>query len=407
MVASKAIKDDDSGLIQTKNPDVRLLPSAVIYGANASGKTNLVKAFRFMRHAIHYSHSKGDPNGGVPRIHFKLGEGFEAKSSKFDVDFLVNGVRHHYGFTANNDRFLSEWLYSFSSNRSVKLFERKLDKFYPSESGRLKGRNKTIFALTRPNSLYLSTAVQNNHEQLSAVARYLNKAITFNVIFGDSVSIRPDEGDESFDPRIIKFLGAVGTGIVDSRFSETKIPESVRNINNKIRTMINQERPEGAPSLDEMPEKVREVKYGHRGEKRKVFFLDEDEQSAGTKRLVPLLMTAFEALDSGSLVIVDELEANLHTHAAEAVLELFSSKKTNPKGAQLIATTHDTNLLKADFLRRDQIWFTKKDSEGATEIYPLTDFRSRKDDNIAKGYLQGRYDAVPDMDDITDLLTVS
>ena len=128
-----------------------------------------------------------------------------------------------------------------------------------------------------------------------------------------------------------------------------------------------------------------------------------ERESAGTRRLLIVLDLAFRALDEGAPLFIDELNASLHTQAAEVVLNLFCSRETNPKGAQLIATTHDTNLLASSALRRDEVWFTEKDTEGATHLYPLTDIRTRKGDNIEKGYLQGRYGAVPFDDPISAL----
>ena len=133
-------------------------------------------------------------------------------------------------------------------------------------------------------------------------------------------------------------------------------------------------------------------------------FLKYSEESEGTRRLVDLLPAVYRALDVGSVLVVDELDASLHTRACELLLALFSSHVTNPKGAQMIATTHDTNLLHSSLLRRDQIWLTEKDHEGATHLYPLTDIRTRKTDNIARGYLQGRYGAIPFAGNVGDLL---
>ena len=128
-------------------------------------------------------------------------------------------------------------------------------------------------------------------------------------------------------------------------------------------------------------------------------------ESAGTLRLLMVLSLVFRALDDGAPVVIDELDASLHTLASEAVVLLFCSKKTNPKGAQLIATTHDTNLLDSQMLRRDQVWFTEKDAYGATLLFPLTEIRTRSSDNLEKGYLQGRYGAIPVTDPISALGT--
>jgi AAA15 family ATPase/GTPase len=124
----------------------------------------------------------------------------------------------------------------------------------------------------------------------------------------------------------------------------------------------------------------------------------------GTQRLLRLLVPLFKALDTGSAMVLDELDASLHTQACELVTALFSSPRTNPKKAQILATTHDTNLLRSAYLRRDQVWLAEKDAKGATHLYPLTDFRTRKGDKLARGYLQGRYGAIPFAGSPSDIL---
>ena len=135
-----------------------------------------------------------------------------------------------------------------------------------------------------------------------------------------------------------------------------------------------------------------------------VVHFDLDFESAGTRRLLIILGQTFRAIDEGLPIFIDELDASLHTYASEAILRLFCSPEVNQNGAQLIATTHDTNLMKSNVLRRDQLWFADKDIEGGTEIFPLTDIRTRKGDNVELGYLQGRYGAVPSDDPVSALL---
>jgi AAA15 family ATPase/GTPase len=146
------------------------------------------------------------------------------------------------------------------------------------------------------------------------------------------------------------------------------------------------------------------LQIGHQGEDGEPIYFDLPQESEGTRRLIRLLLPVFKVLDAGTAMAVDELDASLHTQACELVIALFSSRQTNPKGAQLIATTHDTNLLRSSHLRRDQVWLTEKDSRGATHLYPLTDFRTRKGDNLARGYLQGRYGAIPFSGQPSDIL---
>ena len=137
------------------------------------------------------------------------------------------------------------------------------------------------------------------------------------------------------------------------------------------------------------------IELAHRGRDGRAVYLDMDRESSGTRRLLVILNRVFGALDGGHPVFIDGLDAGLHPHAGEAVLRLFCCPRSNRNGAQLVATTHDTHLMKSPVLRRDQVWFTEKNPDGATELYPLTDLRTRKGDNLELGYLQGRYGAVP------------
>jgi hypothetical protein len=144
-----------------------------------------------------------------------------------------------------------------------------------------------------------------------------------------------------------------------------------------------------------MDEKAAHLQLAHQGADGRAVYFDLQQESDGTRRLLRLMIPAFRALDAGAIMAVDELDSSLHTRACELVVALFSNSVTNPKGAQLIATTHDTNLLVSSHLRRDQVWLAEKDPEGATHVYPLTDFRTRKSDNLERGYLEGRYGAIP------------
>ena len=358
-LTASSLKDPAQGLIDCPSaPSGSVLPAALIYGANASGKTNLVDSIRVMKKMVLSSHRKEVPGGGVPlRRPFALDPANPPSPTGFDVDFVLGGVRHHYGFEASDEAFLSEWLYAFPKGHRRMLFEREGDVFHFGRA--LGGQNKTIAALVRPNSLYVSAAAQNGHKHLSGVFAYFRsiRGVVGMDIPGEAASSYFVE--EEPDARVIEFLAKIGTGIIDYRRKESAI------------------------------------ELGHCGHDGRPVFLSVDRESAGTRRLLVVLDFVFRALDKGVPFCVDELDASLHTHASEAVLELFCSRDTNPKGAQLIATTHDAELMRSGVLRRDQLWFTDKDADGATRLYPLTDIRTRSGDDFAKGYLQGRYGAVP------------
>jgi len=189
--------------------------------------------------------------------------------------------------------------------------------------------------------------------------------------------------DKKIDPLVLKILTAMDVGIVDLRIIQNEIGA------------IETEKSERVVDSTKTPTKNRVLQLGHARQDGELEFFDLEAESSGTLRLLSFLAIAFKALDTGAVVIIDHIDSSLHTLACKLLLGLFDSPITNPNGAQLIATTHDTIFLKPDMLRRDQIWFTEKDDAGATQLYPLTDIRTRKGDNIEKGYLQGRFGAVP------------
>ncbi|MDE0006671.1 MAG: AAA family ATPase [Gammaproteobacteria bacterium] len=182
----------------------------------------------------------------------------------------------------------------------------------------------------------------------------------------------------------MEFLGRADTGVVDYRQRVIELSDTDKELMGKLSQL----------GVQTPPEKVPLIELAHRGPQGDVY-LELERESAGTRRLLVVLSQLFDALDSGMPLVVDELDVSLHTQASLALVELFCSPRTNPNGAQLIATVHDTNLLDAPILRRDQIWFAEKSTEGATVVYPLTDIRTRKGDNLERGYLQERYGATP------------
>ena len=397
-LTASSLKDPTGGLIDyPPAPSGSVLPALLIYGANASGKSNLVDSIRIMREMVLGSHRKGEPGGGVQaRRPFALDPASPLNPTRFDVDFVIDGVRHHYGFEASDEAFLSEWLYAFPKGYRRTLFEREGDDF---DFGRaLGGQNRTIATLVRPNSLYVSAAAQNGHERLSSVFAYFQSIRGFGGMAIPGPAASSFFVDDEPDDRVIDFLIKIGTGIIEYRRNEYQLPEEYRAFQREVAAAAH--RVLKTPLSSEGDEDGKEVaiELGHRGHDGKSVFLSLDRESAGTRRLLVVLGFVFQALDEGMPICVDELDSSLHTQASEAVLALFCSRETNPNGAQLIATTHDSELMRSPVLRRDQLWFTDKDDRGATRLYPLTDIRTRRGDDFAKGYLQGRFGAAPSND---------
>ena len=281
----------------------------------------------------------------------------------------------------------------FPSRNDELLFEREGDTF---NFGRgLKGQNNNIAGLTRPNSLYVSAAAQNSHEQLSRIFGFFRSVLGLRGVAVHSEMASEQLTKRALDNRVIDFLKKINTGVIDYRRKETIFPQEVRAATQEMFAVMKRGLGPRADFEKDLGDKHVTIELAHHGRDGEPVYLELDRESAGTRRLLLVLNLAYKALDAGRAFCVDEFDASLHTQASEAVLKLFCSPETNPKGAQLIATTHDTNLMKSPVLRRDQVWLTEKDTEGATRLYPLTDYRTRKGDNIERGYLQGRYGAVP------------
>lgn len=391
---ASSLRDREGGLIDfPPAPSGAIMPAVVVYGANASGKSNLIDAMQTMRLAVLGSHSRGEPGGGVSRQPFRLDPSSPGVPTRFDIDFVIDGTRHHYGFEATDKAYVSEWLYTFPKSHRRIAFIRDGEEFGFGRA--LKGQNSSVAKMTRPNSLFVSAAAQNGHEQLSTVYSYFRSISVVQTIAVAGMAASEQLADEEPDRRLFEFLEKAGTGVVDYRRKETDVPEVVQTVVKEMSALIKEHLKPQFEFEPDVGSKQISIELAHRGTDGNPIYFDLDRESAGTRRLLVVLGKAFRALDGGLPLLVDEIDASLHTQASEAVLRLFCSRDVNPRGAQLLATTHDTNLMKSPALRRDQLWFTQKNSDGATEVYPLSDYRTRRSDNLERGYLQGRYGAVP------------
>ena len=361
----------DAHVLRVDGLGEAIVPVVGIYGANASGKSNVLAALGFLRGAVVESQRQWDVED-TPHDPFRLSRKVN-EPSLYEVDVVVDGVRFRYGFQLSASRVEEEWLFAWPHGRKAMWFEREGDRF---EFGKtLHGENEVIRNLTRPNSLFLSAAAQNNHPALSPIVRYF-AAWLFSGLGGGAMLGRGHDMTlfEQLDAlstsgertSLLHLLQAADTGILDVRVD---------------------------PGL------VRRVELRHRSAEEDHSWLPLLMESAGTIALLALAPDIIHVLRTGGLLCVDELEASLHPSLALSVVRLFNDPEHNRRNAQLVFTTHDTNLLGTTVgepvLRRDQIWFTEKDDGGGTHLYPLTDFHPRKEENLERGYLQGRYGAVP------------
>ncbi len=377
--------------------DQRLLSVAALYGANASGKSNVLSALAFMRNAILWSHRAWGPDEGVPRDPFAWGPK-RNEPSLYEVQLIVKGSRYEYGFCASDDCFLEEWLYAWPKGKKQVWLEREDQKFRFGEH--LKGENHIIKKATRRNALFISAAAQHDHRQITPIFSAFRSIQTVNVHSrgGHHPKIRAanptltrlyDEGflspdvmplltsersAQSFLERFRTFLRNADVGVVD------------------VRTSAGQSDDLHGRSTPHSFELQHQCGFDEA-------WLPLREESRGTQTLFRTAARMLFILQAGGVLLVDELEASLHPSLARIIVRQFNDPSTNPHDAQLIFTTHDTNLVGTTtgepVLRRDQIWFTEKDDEGATVLYPMTDYKPRKAENLERGYLQGRYGAIP------------
>ncbi|WP_417260633.1 AAA family ATPase [Celeribacter sp.] len=371
-----------------------VLPCAIIYGANASGKSNILDAFMHMKFLVQVSHQEKVRNKGISFSPYLLDPAYAEKPTEFEVSFLRDKVRYDYGFSHDAEAVVSEWLYAYPEGRRRKLFERD-GKNIDFGSG-MRGAKKILATFLTKTSLFLSVASQNSHEELGAVSNFFEDIFSLNRISVASTIINQSFSNGEVDLRAIKFLEAIGSGVCDFRVDANDIPEEQKKVVGEVvKILAAYQGLEPSQELPEIDDKEYEVRLGHRSKDGASIYFAGKQESAGTRRLLLMMNYIFKVLDEGDIAVIDEIDASLHTFAVEAILMLFVDPRINMKGAQLIATTHDTNLLNTSNLRRDEIWFAEKNITGESEYFALSEIKARREEAIEKSYLQGRYGATP------------
>lgn len=376
---------------------VRLLPTAGVFGANASGKSNLLRAISEMRSHILHSFRSGDPAGGMPRTPFRLDPASSGAPSRFEIDLVLDGVRHEYGFVVDDDGVREEWAFRYPRGRAALLFRRDGDDVALGEHNRAKGR--AVIEVLRPNALMLSAAAAANHPDLLPLSQWFTR----NLLLADAASrsyrwafttemLREDRHRD----QIMALLHAADLGITKAQLRELD-PQTLDRFHRAMRILQGREdEPEGADPDGYILDTG--VVLSHRGTGGDVDF-DSAEESLGTLVWLGLAGPLVDALARGRAILIDEIEASLHPALVTRLVELFQDPETNPRGAQLIFNSHEVSLLgdsaSERVLGRDQVWFTEKNHDGATRLYPLADLSPRRDEAIGRRYLSGRYGAVP------------
>jgi uncharacterized protein len=374
---------------------IDVLPVAGLFGANASGKTNLLRIMSDLRGFVVHSFRRGNPGGGMPARPFLLGDDEDGSPTTYEVDVVLGGVLHKYRLKIDGERVLEESAHSFPRGRSLLLFERTGDDVRLGATQR--GRGRAVMEILRPNALFLSTAAATNHPLLIGLFEWFQRNLLFADVQSRSVRQALTAGmleQDDLRERVLELLREADLGITGAKKRELD-PEIKERVVRALNVLHGEE--EGEEAVEEIEFDDFEVRLLHRSSGGDVELNPVDE-SRGTLIWFGMVGPVIEALQKGSLLLADELDASLHPTLVGALISLFQSKQSNPRRAQLIFNAHDATVMGDSAthpLGRDQIWFTEKNEDGGTRLYPLSDLDPRKGEAVGRRYLAGRYGATP------------
>jgi AAA15 family ATPase/GTPase len=367
-----------------------LLRSAVLYGANASGKSNVLKALDNLKDLVITS-SQNIPGQKIRFLPFKLDEKCLSKPSKFNINFVQGGIRYNYKVSFTSEKVVDESLHYYPKGAEATLFERYDTINYKFTID--KSKQKGMAERTLENVFYLSNSAQQNYDKTLAPFKWFSNVLD---VIGPTErldkygTVKLMDKDEKFKNIVLRALVVADLGISDLHSSIKEIPpDDFLNLPEDLKALIDTSN----KKIDSVNHIV--LKFFHNGFDEKHNKIDVqfdiDEESDGTQRLFSL-----NSLKNGNILVIDELDSKLHPFLCEYLIGMFNNPEINTSNSQLVFTTHNSTFLDQDIFRRDQIWFTEKDAEfGNTNLFSLLEFKQRRDANIEKGYLAGRYGAVP------------
>lgn len=402
LIASNYDKDtrEHENIVNNEAFGLRLLKSAVIYGANASGKSKLLDAFAFMRFFVINSSKESQKGETIEVEPFRLSTETENEPSEFEIIFIHQNVLFRYGFEVTTERIVSEWLYHKPKTKEVELFYREGSTFNTHGRSFTKGNTVVKEGLVRDNALLISVAAQFNENTAINVLDWFKRLKTIsglNESGYQGFTMGRAETSE-YKNRILELLKAADLGIQDIKMQKLDVESLPKDLPKELRDkLIKEIKEDNAEFFSDVS--VIHRKYDDKKNAISLeFFSLEDDESSGTRKFFALTGPILDVIENGYTLVVDELDSKLHPNLVCKIVSLFNSKEINKKNAQLIFNTHDTNLLSSGLFRRDQIWFTNKNKYGEAKLYSLADFKSdevKKTEPFEDNYIKGKYGAVP------------
>lgn len=389
---------------------LKLLPSVAIFGKNGGGKSNTIRAFwlavQFIRNAQRTQHE----NAEIPVRPFALNDYSGSQPTEFEFIYINEGVKYWYGFSATKKKIVSEYLYHAPKGQKALVFKRDYQQFTFTED---KAKRKMISEIVGENQLFFSVACLMNDSDCITAMKWFREKIIFSRDYDEfPVKLLEFSEDENMLKAIVDYAKAADVGIEEMQFEfESKdIDENLsfpdgtpEGIEEALKVFLRalaetNDHSERHLRMGQVTAKSRHSGINENGDKT-YYELELPDESDGTRRLMSLAPAIELVLRRGGLLLIDEIERELHPILVNYVVSKFQSKRSNPNGAQLIFSTHNTELMNLEYMRKDQIYLADKNSEdGVSKLYSISDFSTRTTDNIRKGYLIGKYGAVPEVE---------
>lgn len=389
---------------------MKLLPGVAIYGKNGGGKSNVIRAFwlgvQFIRNAQRIQHEKAS----MPVVPFLLDDYSANNPTEFAFDYIADGIKYWYSFEATKEKIIRESLYHAPKGQKALVFSREQQKFNFTED---KARRKLISETVAENQLFFSVACTMNDAVCTKAMKWFREDIFFSRDYTDiPQQLLEYSGDSNMLNAISEYAKAADFGIEEMQFEiENKeidgaidfpenIPEGMKSALISFIQILSEtsNNSEGKLKMSQVKAQSKHKGILENGEAG-LFKLELEDESDGTRKLMSLAPAIESVLKRGGVLLVDEIERELHPMRVNFIVAKFQSKNSNPNGAQIIFTTHNTELMNLELLRKDQIYFADKNrNDGSSELYSVTDFMTKTADNIRKGYLAGKYGAIPDLE---------